>query len=60
MREAWDELNEAFLDVVVQVVALEAGAQAAGARVAQAVAECATRLRDIAADLARERGFDDR
>ena len=57
IREAWDELNEAFRDMVVQVVALETGTQSAAARAVQAVAECATRLREIEADLKRERGF---
>jgi len=54
LREAWDELHEACVTVVVQV-AVEAGAQAAGAQAVQAVTECTRRLRDIAADF----GFDD-
>ena len=49
LREAWDELHEAFLTVVLQV-AVEAGAQAAGAQAVQALTECTRRLRDIAAD----------
>ncbi len=49
LREALDELHEAFLTVVVQVAA-EAGAQAAGAQAVQAVTECTQRLRDIAAE----------
>ncbi len=58
MHEAWSELHDAFIDVVVPV-GVEAGSQTAGARAVQAIAECTTRLREIEADLACERGVDD-
>jgi hypothetical protein len=54
LREAWDELHEEFVTVLVRV-AVEAGEQAAGAQAVQAVTECTRRLRDIVADF----GFDD-
>ena len=58
LREAWEELHEAFLTVAFQV-ALEAGAQAAGAQAVQAVTECTRRLREIAADDVDEDEDDD-
>jgi hypothetical protein len=54
LQEAWEELHEAYLTMVVQV-AVDAGAQAAGAQAVQALTECTRRLDEIAADF----GFDD-
>ncbi len=55
LQEAWEELHEAFLTVVIQVAIEAEGAQAAGAQAVQTVTECTRRLRDIATDF----GFDD-
>jgi hypothetical protein len=58
LREAWDNLNAAFTDVVLHV-AIERDAQRAGARAVQAIDECTRRLREVAADLSERRADDD-
>jgi hypothetical protein len=58
LREAWDNLNQAFTDVVLHV-AIERDSQRAGARAVQAVDECTRRLREVAAESPKRRADDD-